>query len=68
MARLTRIRETGNFGICEPVSDGVFELKFDFGPGYRVYFAHKTKTCLMLLFEVIKNHNKGISIRRKNIG
>jgi putative addiction module killer protein len=48
-ARLTRIRETGNFGVCEPVGDGVFELKFDFGPGYRVYFAHNTKTCLILL-------------------
>lgn len=48
-ARLSRVRQAGNFGVCEPVGDGVFELKFDFGPGYRVYFAHKTKTCLMLL-------------------
>ena len=30
--------------------DGVFELKLDFGPGYRIYFGHKTKTCLILLF------------------
>jgi len=49
-ARLTRIRETGNCGICEPVGDGVFELKFDFGPGYRVYFGYKTKKCLLLLY------------------
>ena len=49
-ARLTRIRETGNFGVCEPVGDGVFELKFDFGPGYRVYFGFKTDTFLILLF------------------
>jgi len=49
-ARLTRIRETGHFGICEPVGDGIFELKFDFGPGYRVYFGYKTKNCLVLLF------------------
>ncbi len=48
-ARITRVRETGNFGTCEPVGDGVFELKFDFGPGYRVYFAYKAKNCLMLL-------------------
>lgn len=33
-ARITRLRETGNFGICEPVGEGIFELKFDFGPGY----------------------------------
>lgn len=40
-ARITRIEKTGNFGICEPVGEGVFELKLDFGPGYRVYFGYK---------------------------
>ena len=48
-ARLTRIRETGNLGICEPVGDGVFELKFDFGPGYRVYFGFKRDAFLIFL-------------------
>lgn len=47
-ARLTRVRETGNFGICEPVGEGVFELKFDFGPGYRLYFAYR----LQIRFDV----------------
>lgn len=32
--RLDRL-EMGNFGQCEPVGEGVFELKIDFGPGYR---------------------------------
>lgn len=48
-ARLTRIRSSGNLGICEPVGDGVFELKFDFGPGYRVYFGYEKDTFLILL-------------------
>lgn len=48
-ARFARIRETGNLGVCEPVGDGVFELKFDFGPGYRVYFGYNTETNLILL-------------------
>src|SRR5271156_5100375 len=48
-ARLTRLRETGNLGICEPVGDGVFELKFNFGPGYRLYFGCKKNTSLILL-------------------
>ncbi len=48
-ARITRIEKTGNFGVG-PVGDGVFELKFDFGPGYRVYFGYKTDTVLVLLF------------------
>lgn len=49
-ARITRIQETNNLGIHEPVGDGVFELKFDFGPGHRVYFGFKTSTFLILLF------------------
>lgn len=49
-ARFTRIQETGNFGIYEPVGDGVYELKFDFGPGYRVYFGFKDNIILILLY------------------
>jgi putative addiction module killer protein len=37
-ARIRRIEETGNYGDCEPVGAGVYELKLDFGPGYRIYF------------------------------
>ncbi len=33
-ARFSRIQETSNLGIHEPVGNGIFELKFDFGPGY----------------------------------
>jgi len=39
-ARLTRLR-TGNFGMCESLGDGVWELKFDLGPGFRIYFAQQ---------------------------
>ena len=48
-ARLTRVRETGNLGIYDPVGDGVYELKLDFGPGYRVYFGLE-KEIMILLF------------------
>jgi putative addiction module killer protein len=37
-SRIRRIEEFGNYGDCEPVGDGVYELKVDTGPGYRVYF------------------------------
>lgn len=36
-SRIRRISEFGNYGDCEPVGDGIFELRFDTGPGYRVY-------------------------------
>jgi putative addiction module killer protein len=45
--RLNRIA-TGNFGNCEPVGDGVQELKIDFGPGYRVYFGVDGELLILL--------------------
>lgn len=39
----------GNFGDCKPLSDGVWELKVDHGPGYRVYYAQAGKRLILLL-------------------
>jgi putative addiction module killer protein len=47
-ARLDRLA-AGNFGDCKPVGAGVWELRIDFGPGYRVYYAMIGRTCLLLL-------------------
>ena len=46
--RLDRL-EKGNFGDCKPVGEGVLELRLDFGPGYRVYFAEESATIVLLL-------------------
>ena len=47
--RRVNMLELGHFGDCEPVGDGVSELRLHLGPGYRVYFAiHGKKLCLML--------------------
>ena len=46
--RLDRL-ETGNLGDCKSVGDGVFELRFQFGPGYRVYFGETDHTIILLL-------------------
>jgi putative addiction module killer protein len=39
----------GNFGDCKPLRDGVWELRINWGPGYRVYYAMIERTCVLLL-------------------
>jgi putative addiction module killer protein len=46
--RLLRL-EAGNFGDCEPVGDGVAELRIHVGAGYRVYFGRHGKSVVILL-------------------
>ncbi len=47
LTRLDRVGQ-GNFGNCEPVGEGVLELKIDFGPGYRVYFGTDGDNVILL--------------------
>jgi len=39
----------GNFGDVKPVGEGVSELRIDYGPGYRVYFAKRARELVILL-------------------
>jgi putative addiction module killer protein len=41
--------EAGNWGSVKALQEGVFELKMDFGPGYRIYFGRDGKTIIILL-------------------
>ena len=47
--RYVRRLEAGNFGAAKLLHDGVFELRLDFGPGYRVYYGHEGRTIIILL-------------------
>jgi putative addiction module killer protein len=46
--RLRRL-ESGLYGDCEPVGEGVSELRMFFGPGYRVYFGEEAGNIIILL-------------------
>jgi putative addiction module killer protein len=47
-ARIRRVKD-GNLGDCRSVGEGVFELRIDSGPGYRVYFGQAGATIVLLL-------------------
>lgn len=48
LIRIARL-ESGNSGDCKPVGRGVWEMRIDHGPGYRVYFARIGKEVVLLL-------------------
>src|SRR5438270_7816789 len=47
-ARLRRVKN-GNLGDSKGVGGGVNELRIDFGPGYRIYYAVSGKIVIVLL-------------------
>jgi putative addiction module killer protein len=41
--------EQGNFSAAKSLRNGVFELRMDFGPGYRIYYGRDGRTIIILL-------------------
>lgn len=41
--------EHGNFGDCEPVGEGISEMRIHVGAGYRVYFIQRERIVYLLL-------------------
>jgi putative addiction module killer protein len=48
LSRLDRM-SNGNFGDCKPLANGLFELRFMFGAGLRIYYTLKNNQVVLLL-------------------
>ena len=66
---LARLRSAtlGNFGDCEPVGEGISEMRIHFGPGYRVYFVRTGTTIYVLLAGGDKSSQKRDIARAKKM-
>jgi putative addiction module killer protein len=47
--RIQKIEIDEHFGDCEPVGNGILELKIDYAKGYRVYFKESDGKIIILL-------------------
>ncbi|MDP1557602.1 MAG: type II toxin-antitoxin system RelE/ParE family toxin [Nitrosomonas sp.] len=48
LVRIQRLA-AGNFGDCKPIAEGIWELRIDHGPGYRVYYAKAGEKLILIL-------------------
>ena len=61
-ARIKRVKD-GNLGDWKNVGGPINELRIDYGPGYRVYFARRGSAVILLLCGGEK-HGQNADIRR----
>lgn len=61
-ARIFRF-ELGNLGDSKSIGQGIYEARFDFGSGYRLYFGKDERTVIVLLCGGDKA-TQGTDIRR----
>jgi putative addiction module killer protein len=57
-ARLERLI-AGNFGDCKSLGGSLYELRVDYGPGYRVYYTMIGKEIVLLLCAGDKSRQTG---------
>ena len=67
IAKRIRAAEAGRFGDCEPVGEGVSEMRIHYGPGYRAYFIRHGEVVYLLLLGGNKSTQKRDIKRAKDM-
>lgn len=65
--RIQRIEQYGNFGDCEPVGEGISELRIHYAKGYRVYLKAYGEKIVLLLNGGDKSTQRKDLIKAKQI-
>ena len=65
--RVQKLEQDEHFGECEPVGDGIKELKINYAKGYRVYFKEKDGKIIVLLIGGDKSSQQSDIERAKEI-
>lgn len=49
LARRLEKAQKGNLGDVKPISDGVFEMREHFGPGWRMYYVQRGEVLIVMI-------------------
>ena len=66
LSRLSRA-ENGNLGDAKSIGNGLFELRIDYGPGYRIYYTIIGRQIVFLINGGDKSSQQKDIIRAKKI-
>ena len=58
LIRVQKLEQDEHFGDCEPVGEGIQELKINYAKGYRIYFKEKDGKIIVLLIGGDKSSQK----------
>ena len=57
----------GHFGNAKSIGGGISELRIDYGPGYRLYFARRRNRLILLAYGGDKSRQKADIARAREI-